>query len=191
MSGRLGAPRFGRSPMISESLAPVLCAGIAMSWPSSTAIKESLTANCLERIDAAREWLRSTLDPKPGDVIALALDNSWQFVACFFAVSELGCVLMPCNPQWRAAELRAFARRLGFRGAVIEPRLSAEWNQILDVIPNARCSSLWIRMPARNETAASVPLQPIPVEPKTLRRSICRPPGPPACRAWSSAAIAI
>ncbi len=43
---------------------------------------------------------------------------------------------MPCNPQWRAAELRAYAGRLGFRGAVIEPRFRAEWDQILDAIPN-------------------------------------------------------
>src|ERR1700733_1708743 len=89
----------------------------------------------LERIQAVREWLRSTLDLKPGDVVAAAFDNSWQYVACFFAVSALGCIFTPCNPQWRAAELRPLARRLAFRGAVIEPRLSAEWNQILDLIP--------------------------------------------------------
>lgn len=91
-----------------------------------------------ERVESAREWLRGALHPQPSDVIAVSLDNSWQFVACFFAVSELGCVLMPCNPQWRAAELRWFAARLGFRGAVIEPRFIAEWYQIPDVIPNDR-----------------------------------------------------
>lgn len=116
-------------------------------------------AELSERIDAAREWLRSGLDPQPGDVIALSLDNSWQFVACFFAASELGCVLMPCNPQWRAGELRAFAQRLGFRGAVIEPRFSSEWNQILDVIPNGGVLTA-DRMPARNETAGVSSLPP-------------------------------
>jgi len=88
-----------------------------------------------ERVQAARDWLRETLDPKPGDAIAVSLDNSWQFVACFFAVSEMGCVLAPCNPQWRAAELRAYAGRLRFRGAIVEPRFSGEWNQILDAVP--------------------------------------------------------
>jgi acyl-CoA synthetase (AMP-forming)/AMP-acid ligase II len=91
-----------------------------------------------ERVQSAREFLRSALNPKPGDVIAVSLDNSWQFVACIFAMSELGCVIMPCNPQWRAVELRVFAARLGFRSAVIEPRFSPEWEQILDVIPNDR-----------------------------------------------------
>jgi long-chain acyl-CoA synthetase len=92
----------------------------------------------LERVHAARKWLRNALDPKPGDVIAASLNNSWQFVACLFAVSELGCIFMPCNPQWRAAELRPLAQRLGFRGAVIEPGLGTEWNRIPDIIPVER-----------------------------------------------------
>ena len=92
----------------------------------------------LERVLATREWLRSALDPKSGDVIALSLDNSSQSVAVCFAISELGCAAMPCNTQWRAAELRVFVNRLGFRGAIIESRLSAEWNQIQDLIPSSR-----------------------------------------------------
>jgi acyl-CoA synthetase (AMP-forming)/AMP-acid ligase II len=109
-----------------------------------------------ERVRAAREWLRSTLDPQPGDVVAVSLDNSWQFVACLFAVSELGCVLMPCNPQWRGGELRAFAGRLGFRGAVIEPRFTAEWDQILDVIPTAQVLTA-DHVPARADPGTSGP----------------------------------
>jgi acyl-CoA synthetase (AMP-forming)/AMP-acid ligase II len=107
-----------------------------------------------QRVLAAREWLRATLHPRPGDVIALSLDNSWQFVACVFAVSGLGGVLFPCNPQWRAVELRAFAARVGFRGAVIEPRFSAEWDQIRDAIPNHRLLTA-DRMPVRAQAAAS------------------------------------
>jgi acyl-CoA synthetase (AMP-forming)/AMP-acid ligase II len=113
-----------------------------------------------ERVQAAREWLRQAVDPKPGDVLAVSLDNSWQFAACFFAASELGCALMPCNPQWRAAELRALAGRLGFRSAVIEPRFSAEWNQILDVIPNDRVLTA-DRVPSRCDPAVASILSPI------------------------------
>jgi acyl-CoA synthetase (AMP-forming)/AMP-acid ligase II len=91
-----------------------------------------------ERVQAVREWLRNALHPKAGDVIAASLDNSWQFVACLFAVSELGCIFMPCNPQWRAAELRPLARRVGFRGVIIEPRLSVQWEQVRDLIPSER-----------------------------------------------------
>jgi long-chain acyl-CoA synthetase len=92
----------------------------------------------LARIDLAREWLRSTIDPRHADVIAAALDNSWQFVACLFAASELGCILTPCNPRWRDAELRRLAERLEFRGVVIEARLSAEWNHLLDLVAPER-----------------------------------------------------
>jgi acyl-CoA synthetase (AMP-forming)/AMP-acid ligase II len=143
----------------------------------------------LERVLVARDWLRKSLDPKPGDVIAVALDNSWQFAACLFAVSELGCALLPCNPQWRAAELRAVAGRLGFRGAVVEPRLTAEWNQILDIVPNA-CVLSVESMPAGTISPLPVPLQLIPWL-TTLRRFICRLPDPLVCLAWSPAAIAI
>ncbi len=89
------------------------------------------------RVDAAREWLRRTLDPQPGAVVALSLENSWQFVACFFAASELGCALIACNPQLRAAELRALAGRLRFQGAVIDLRFSAEWDRVSEMIPTA------------------------------------------------------
>jgi acyl-CoA synthetase (AMP-forming)/AMP-acid ligase II len=113
-----------------------------------------------ERVQAAREWLRATLDPKPGGVIAVSLDNSWQFVACFFAVCELGCAIMPCNPQWRAAELRGFAGRLGFRDAVIEPRFSTEWNQIPDVIPNDRLLTAG-HVPARGNPSGASSVLPL------------------------------
>ncbi len=90
-----------------------------------------------ERVGAVREWLEKELGPQPG-VIAAALDNSWQFVACFFAASALGGSLMPCNPQWSATELRRLVDRLGLRSAMIEPRLNAEWNQIQDAIAGIR-----------------------------------------------------
>ncbi len=117
-----------------------------------------------QRVAAVREWLQTTLDPKPGDVIALSLDNSWQFPACVLAASELGAVLMPCNPQWRAAELRTFAERLRFRGAVIEPRSSPEWNQMSDLIPNdrvlsvpAQCDSAGASLPPTDSAAEDAP----------------------------------
>jgi acyl-CoA synthetase (AMP-forming)/AMP-acid ligase II len=88
----------------------------------------------LERVSGMREWLRNTLDPKAGEVIAASLSNTWQFVASFFAVSELGAVFMPCNPQWRAEELRWFTGRLRFRGVITEAQFRADWGRIGDVI---------------------------------------------------------
>jgi long-chain acyl-CoA synthetase len=89
----------------------------------------------LEQVRGMRAWLQSALGPQPGDVIAVSLTNSPEFVACFFAVCELGAVLLLCNPQWRAAELRQFAGRLAIRGAVTMPHLRAEWDQLGSAIP--------------------------------------------------------
>jgi len=88
----------------------------------------------LERSGAMRRWLQDNLSPKPGEVIAASLSNTWQFVAAFFAVSELGGVFMPCNPHWRAEELRWCAGRLGFRGVITEPQFRAEWDRLDDVM---------------------------------------------------------
>ena len=88
----------------------------------------------LEHVAGMRGWLRNVLNPVAGDVIAASLSNVWQFAACFFAVSELGCVFMPCNPQWRAGELRWFAGRLKFRGVLTEPQFRAEWDRLGDLI---------------------------------------------------------
>ena len=83
----------------------------------------------LELVGGMHAWLQKTLNPQAGDVVAVSMSNTAQFVACFFAVSELGCVFMPCNPQWRAGELRRFAARLGFTGVVTEPQFRKTWEQ--------------------------------------------------------------
>ena len=89
----------------------------------------------LERAGAIRAWLQSAMRPREGDVIAASLANSWQFVASFWAVSELGCVFLPCNPNWRAAELEGLVKRLQIRGVITEPQFRAEWDQMSGAIP--------------------------------------------------------
>ena len=53
----------------------------------------------------------------------------------FLAISDLGAVFMPCNPQWRAAELRWLVGRLGISGVVAEPQFRAAWDQVGDLVP--------------------------------------------------------
>lgn len=91
----------------------------------------------LERVVSTRGWLRRTLNPGPGSVVAASLTNTWQFVASFFAVSECGAVFLPCNPQWRAAELRQLAERLGISGVIAEPQFRPVWDQLRDLVPPA------------------------------------------------------
>jgi len=84
----------------------------------------------MRRVNGIAAWLRRSLRIRPGDMVAASLTNSWQFVACFFAVSDLGGVFMPCNPQWRAPELRGLAVRLGFRGVICEAQFRGEWDRV-------------------------------------------------------------
>jgi long-chain acyl-CoA synthetase len=111
-----------------------------------------------ERTCAMRRWLQDTLSSKPGEVIAASLSNTWQFVAAFFAVSELRGVFMPCNPQWRAPELRWFARRLRFRAVITEPQFRAEWDSIGDVIPPQLVLTAGLAASTSKPAGASRPL---------------------------------
>jgi len=88
-----------------------------------------------ERVAALRAWLQQNLNPRPGAVIAVAISNTWQFAASFFAIAELGAVFIPCNPQWRAAELGWLVERLGISGVIAESPFRAAWEQIGDLIP--------------------------------------------------------
>jgi long-chain acyl-CoA synthetase len=85
----------------------------------------------LRRIDGSREWLHQRLHIAPGDVILGSLENSWQFVACFFAVAESGGVFMPMHPGWRAPELRGFRERLKIHGVITGRASRPEWDQVI------------------------------------------------------------
>jgi len=91
----------------------------------------------LEEVARHRAWLKTALNPQPGEVIAASLRNCWQLTACFLALSDLRAVFMPCNPQCRAQELRQLAARIGFRGVIAERQFSREWEQA-GAIPGER-----------------------------------------------------
>jgi long-chain acyl-CoA synthetase len=110
----------------------------------------------LERVGSIRAWLDRALPMLPGDVIVASFSNTWQFVACLFAVCELGGILVPCNPQWRASELRWLTTRLGIRGAIVEGPFRLEWDRISDVLPPERVVSL-TAVGARGDAIVALP----------------------------------
>ena len=113
----------------------------------------------LEEVARHRHWLETTLDPRPGDVIAATVLNGWQFTACFFALSGLRAVLMPCNPQWRAAELRRLHERIGFRGVVCERQYLAQWAGA-GAVPDERVLAIEDALKCRAASSAvSLPAQ--------------------------------
>lgn len=111
----------------------------ANQYPNELAIVDGdqriTYSQLLDRIVSTRGWLQRTLTPEPGTVIAASLGNTWQFVASFFAVTGSGAVLVPCNPQWQAAELRWLAGRLGISGAIVEQQFRPAWDQLGDLLP--------------------------------------------------------
>jgi acyl-CoA synthetase (AMP-forming)/AMP-acid ligase II len=114
----------------------------------------------LDRAAAVRAWLEAELHPGPGDIVAVSLHNSWQFVACFFATCELGAIFVPCNPQWREPELRWIAGRLGVRGAITEAPLRQEWDRVGDALPADRILTLERVAEAARPSAAELPRSP-------------------------------
>ena len=114
----------------------------------------------LRRIDSAREWLQQRLHVAAGDVILGSLENSWQFVACFFAIAESGGVFMPLHPGWRATELRSFRERLKIHGVITGNALRTEWEQ---VVPSARVLVIddGFGVAARSTRAHIVPDSPV------------------------------
>jgi acyl-CoA synthetase (AMP-forming)/AMP-acid ligase II len=98
--------------------------------------EERLTyGELLERVYEALEWLQHDLNPWRGDILAVSSPNTTQFIASFFAASGLGLVFMPCNTQWRSAELRWFAARLNFSAVIADPEFLAAWDEVRDLLP--------------------------------------------------------
>lgn len=67
---------------------------------------EKLTyAQCYQRINQLAWYLSSELNVKKGDRIAILSLNSIHYLLLFFAVQKLGCILVPLNFRFTAAEL--------------------------------------------------------------------------------------
>lgn len=60
---------------------------------------------------AARAFI--DLGIQPGDRVGLLLENSPEFLECFFALAQIGAVAVPLNWRLTAAELSAIARDSG------------------------------------------------------------------------------
>lgn len=87
----------------------------------------------LRRIDAARAWPHRALHVQNGDVVFATVETSWQFVACLFAVAELGGIFVPCHPGSHAPELRALAERVGVQGVITDRESRSEWDAVLSM----------------------------------------------------------
>jgi long-chain acyl-CoA synthetase len=86
---------------------------------------ERLTyAELLERVEGLAQGLAAN-GLGAGDPVGLVLDNSLAFVVSFLAVTGLGAVAVPLNPQFKENELEFYFRNSGVRAVIAdEPRIA-------------------------------------------------------------------
>ena len=74
----------------------------------------------LERTEQLARGLAS-LGIGPGDRVALVHPNAPEFVVSFFAVTALGAVIVPINPQYQREELRYYFDHCDVRAVIADP----------------------------------------------------------------------
>lgn len=85
-------------------------------------------AELLRQVDVWAERLRA--HGRPGDVVAVSLPNVWQYPTCFLAIARLNAICLPCNPQWRSAEVSWFVQNLGIRTVITCEELRVAWDAL-------------------------------------------------------------
>ncbi len=119
---------------------------------------------------------RALLDSgcKPGDRVLIALPDSIEFVACFFAAAKIGALAVPVNSMARAADYRHYLSNSGARFAMVHASILPEFvsgivggalelvvvfGHTVSRLQNPACrivhSNRWL--PANGETAATYP----------------------------------
>ena len=78
------------------------------------------------------------LGVRPGDSIAVMLPNGADFVAGFFAVADLGAVVVPLNVQYRQKELDHFIRDSGASVLITSTELEGLCRSV-DVVQAGQC----------------------------------------------------
>ncbi|MCF8025593.1 MAG: AMP-binding protein [Desulfobacteraceae bacterium] len=75
-------------------------------------------AEMLDKADALAAGLKR-LGLQKGDVVALALANSFQYVICYFAAAKLGLIVTGINPTYKPDEALMQVRVTGARALIV------------------------------------------------------------------------
>src|SRR3954451_7872903 len=97
-------------------------------------------AELLERVERLAHGLAAS-GLEPGDAVALVLPNSPALVVGFLAVTGLGAVAVPLNPQFKQDELEFYFRNSGVRAVMadeaaiaVAERIAERWEGGLQLI---------------------------------------------------------
>jgi long-chain acyl-CoA synthetase len=81
---------------------------------------ERLTyAELLQQVECLAQGLAAA-GIEPGDPVALLLANSPAFVVSFLAITGLGAIAVPLNPQFKPEELEFYFRKSGVRAVIAD-----------------------------------------------------------------------
>ncbi|MFP4226913.1 MAG: AMP-binding protein [Desulfobacterales bacterium] len=72
----------------------------------------------LEKVDALAAGLKG-MGLKKGDVVALALANSFQYVICYYAAAKLGLIVTGINPTYKPAEVLMQVKTTGAKALIV------------------------------------------------------------------------
>lgn len=88
-------------------------------------------------------YLRKRLQVGEGSIVAAAMSNRWEYPVAFFAAARLGAILMPFNPQWRAAEIGWFLERFRISGVVTAGNLGGLAGDRILNVDGEEMARLW------------------------------------------------
>ncbi|HZO37495.1 MAG TPA: AMP-binding protein [Solirubrobacteraceae bacterium] len=107
----------------------------------------------------------------PGDAVALLLPNNLEFVLCFHAVSALGAVLVPLNPQFKQEELEFCFRRCEVKAVITDDRcagvcerISSSMDWPVDVITTRPAHPHMVTLEGLMSEHGAAPLAPRPAD---------------------------
>ncbi|MGW8066315.1 type I polyketide synthase [Streptomyces ziwulingensis] len=108
--------------------------GLTLPEVFAAAVRRGGDATALLDGERARTWdaWRTEVDAlarglqeagiAPGDVVALHLPNSWEYLTLHLAAAEVGAVTLPVHQGNAAADVRALLERVGPAALVLPPR---------------------------------------------------------------------
>ncbi|MCB2227146.1 MAG: long-chain fatty acid--CoA ligase [Desulfarculaceae bacterium] len=127
-----GVPKMIDFPKISLS---DLLRDTTRQHPDNKAIVFLDSVMTYRELDDAVDRVATSFDKmglKKGDVVALILPNSFQFVIAFYAAQRLGMAVTAINPTYKALEIKHQLNDSGAKALVVLDSVYAEAGRILD-----------------------------------------------------------
>lgn len=102
----------------------------ARNHPRKIAILEPKGAVTYESLETEMNRVAQTLrhsSCQPKDRVLIALPDSQEFIAAFFAAAKIGAIAVPVNPMARSSDYRHYVENSGARIAIVDASILGEF----------------------------------------------------------------